>query len=181
MNDRIRSRGTSLRLARRALAILTLSGLITLAGCENAVQPVRAPDLPATFAQQSADRPAPPPEPVLRNEGPAYPAAVLYILYREYIHKNPGLTSLSPDDPKYQQYIERRLRQLYPDRGHSGMMRAAAERHRQHRLAWLEYERAMREYELRYGPTEEYLVQPLMIESTRSRSKLGRPSRVRGS
>jgi hypothetical protein len=69
-----------------------------------------------------------------------YPAPVLYILYREYLHKNPGLTTLSPEDKHYQQYMERRLRQLYPTRGYSGMMKDAVEEMRQFRRAWESYE-----------------------------------------
>jgi hypothetical protein len=65
---------------------------------------------------------------------------VIYILYREYLHKNPGLTTLSPEDKHYQQYLERRLRQLYPTKGYSGMMQDAVEEMRQYRLAWKVYE-----------------------------------------
>jgi hypothetical protein len=65
---------------------------------------------------------------------------VIYILYREYLHKHPGLTRLSPEDERYQQYLERRLRQLYPTKGYSGMVRDAVEEMKQNRLAWRDYE-----------------------------------------
>jgi hypothetical protein len=65
---------------------------------------------------------------------------VIYILYREYLHKNPGLTTLSPEDKHYQQYLERRLWQLYPNKGYSGMMQDAVEEMRQQKLAWKAYE-----------------------------------------
>lgn len=78
--------------------------------------------------------------PNLTVRTPQYPAAVMYILYREYLHKKPGITSLSPEDKHYQQYVERRLRQLYPNKGYSGMMKDAVEEMRRHRLAWAEYE-----------------------------------------
>jgi hypothetical protein len=71
---------------------------------------------------------------------PTYPAAVIYILYREYLHKHPGLTRLSPEDEHYQQYLERRLRQLYPARGYSGMVRDAVQEMKQNRLAWRDYQ-----------------------------------------
>jgi hypothetical protein len=129
--------------------------LVGFSACDGAVDPaIRAADHSPGLAQHAAAKPAPPREPTLRNDGPVYPAAVLYILYREYVHKNPGITSLSPEDPQYQNYIERRLRQLYPARGHSGMMREAAERHRQNLAAWRDYERAMRDYEQQYGSAQ---------------------------
>lgn len=147
----------------------TLLGFIALVACDSPAEPsAGAPDLSSSVVQQNTTRPEPPQEPTLRYDGPKYPAAVLYILYREYIHKNPGLTSLSPEDPEYQQYIERRLRQLYPERGHSGMMREAAEQHRQNRMAWLEYERAMREYQRKSNWTGQGPVQPMTIEPAES-------------
>jgi hypothetical protein len=66
---------------------------------------------------------------------------VLYILYREYLHKNPGLKTLDPEDPRYQHYVERRLRQLYPTRGYAGIMRDAVEERKRQMQAWTEYER----------------------------------------
>jgi hypothetical protein len=94
----------------------------------------------AASAHSSAARPAPPTPPKLVTRTPLYPASVIYILYREYLHKNPGLTTLSPEDKHYQQYLERRLRQLYPTKGYSGMMQDAVEEMRQYRLAWKVYE-----------------------------------------
>jgi hypothetical protein len=76
---------------------------------------------------------------------------VIYILYREYLHKNPGLTSLSPEDPKYQRYLERRLRQLYPTKGYEGMMRDAVEELRQDRVAWAAYQRELRDWKNSVG------------------------------
>jgi hypothetical protein len=69
--------------------------------------------------------------------------AVVYILYREYLHKNPGITRLSVDDPQYQQHMERRLRQLYPTRGYSGMMRDAVAERRRHEVTWRRYEQQL--------------------------------------
>jgi hypothetical protein len=51
-------------------------------------------------------------------------APVIYILYREYLHKHPGLTRLSPEDERYQQYLERRCDNSIPPgdtRGWFGM------------------------------------------------------------
>jgi hypothetical protein len=64
---------------------------------------------------------------------------VQYIIYREYLHRHPRVTALSPDDRQYQAYVERRLRQLYPARGYAGMMgEAVADVHRFERL-WAGY------------------------------------------
>jgi hypothetical protein len=76
-------------------------------------------------------------------ETPVYPAAVVYILYREYLHNNPGVSRLSVDDPKYQQYMERRLRQLYPTKEYSGMMRDAVAETRRHETTWRRYEQQL--------------------------------------
>src|SRR3712207_6208650 len=56
---------------------------------------------------------------------PAYPAIAVYIVYREYVSQNPGLRYLDSDDPRYQRYMEKRLRELYPERGYAGMMKDA--------------------------------------------------------
>ncbi|MEW5927646.1 MAG: hypothetical protein AB1941_09180 [Gemmatimonadota bacterium] len=87
----------------------------------------------------SVGRLAPPTPPTFVTRTAVYPAAVVYILYREYLHKNPGLTTLSPEDKHYQQYLERRLRQLYPTKGYPGMMRDAVDEMRRQRLAWKAY------------------------------------------
>lgn len=102
---------------------------------------------------------------------PQYPATVLYILYREYIHRNPGLTSLSPVDPKYQRYLERRLRQLYPGRGYSGMAADAMEERKAHMMAWGDYQKNLRKWQTTIGImacTETSLVDPETGEPCRS-------------
>jgi hypothetical protein len=71
----------------------------------------------------------------------------VYIVYREWVHRNPGLTTLSLDDPHYQRYVEKRMRQLYPDRGYAGMMRDAVAEMRHNQAVWQKYEREMREYQ----------------------------------
>lgn len=86
-------------------------------------------------------------QPVLQTRTPTYPAIAVYIVYREWVNRNPGLTTLSLDDPRYQHYVEKRLRELYPDRGYSGMMRDAVAEMRQNRAVWQRYERELREYE----------------------------------
>lgn len=85
--------------------------------------------------------------PVLEAKAPAYPPLAIYIVYREYVHQNPGLTTLSDDDPRYQQYMEKRLRELYPARGYAGMMRDAVAEARRNRLLVQQYEREVREYD----------------------------------
>ena len=85
--------------------------------------------------------------PALQSRAPVYPAVAVYIVYREWVNRNPGLVTLNLDDPYYQSYVEKRLRELYPERGYSGMMRDAVAEARQQRAAWQQYEREMREYE----------------------------------
>lgn len=138
-------------VARRAVAGATMC-LAALAACQSAVEP--APDASASAAASLAHRPAAPVRPsapVLEARTPRYPAIALYIVYREYLHHNPGLTTLDPDDRTYQNYVEKRMRELYPTRGYAGMMRDAALEARQNRSAWEWYEREMREYEREFA------------------------------
>jgi hypothetical protein len=124
---------------RRWTAFVLSVSLLSASACDSFVEPRSATpeDLRSVVAH-----PAPPVPPKTVSTTPLYPAPVLYILYREYLHKNPGLTTLSPEDKHYQQYLERRLRQLYPTKGYSGMMKDAVEEMRQNRRAWLAYEQA---------------------------------------
>jgi hypothetical protein len=78
--------------------------------------------------------------PRLVTKSPTYPAIAVYIVFREYVKQNPGLRRLDHDDPTYQRYMEKRLRELYPQRGYAGMMREAVVEMRQYRRAWREYE-----------------------------------------
>ncbi|HEX5870442.1 MAG TPA: hypothetical protein VFY65_08505, partial [Longimicrobium sp.] len=96
----------------------------------------------------------PPAPPMLEAATPRYPAAVVYILYREYLHRNPGLTGLGPDDPRYQRHMERRLRELYPTRGYDGMMRDAVAELRRSRAAWGRYQRELRAYDRGLAPAD---------------------------
>jgi hypothetical protein len=133
----------------RLLAILCGTiACVTLAACESAVEPV--PDVTniagSALAQQGA-MPVRPTPPVILAQTPRYPAIAIYIVYREYLHRNPGLTTVSSEDRQYQQYIEKRMREIYPERGYAGMMRDATEEARQNRMAWQAYERDLREYE----------------------------------
>jgi hypothetical protein len=61
---------------------------------------------------------------------PTYPAIAVYIVYREYVNQHPSIRHLSADDKEYQKYMEKRLRELYPKKGYSGMMRDAVAEHR---------------------------------------------------
>ena len=114
---------------------------LTAAGCDSIVDAPRADAL--RVSARTAASTAPPRAPVFVSRVPGYPAPVVYILYREYLHKNPGLTSLNPENKHYQQYIERRLRQLYPARGYPGMMQDGVEEERQQRLAWAAYQKEL--------------------------------------
>lgn len=89
--------------------------------------------------------------PALQTRAPQYPAIAVYIVYREWVNRHPGLTTLSLDDPRYQRYVEKRLRELYPHRGYAGMMRDAVAEARRNEAAWQQYEREMREYQGQAG------------------------------
>ena len=121
---------------------------LAVASCESATDP--APDIAAPTAG-SLDRQASAPvkltPPLLEVRTPRYPAIAVYIVYREYLHRNPGLTALSVEDRKYQNYLEKRMRQLYPERGYAGMMRDAVQEARQNRVVWDRYEADLREYD----------------------------------
>lgn len=138
------------RSRRRILAYACTVGLLSAAGCDSVVDP---PRMPVATPRLHVEKPVPPrPQPpkfVTRT--PVYPAPVIYILYREYLHRNPGLTSLSAEDPKYQRYLERRLRQLYPTKGYEGMMIDAVEEIRQDRMAWVAYQRELRDWKNAVG------------------------------
>lgn len=124
------------------LTSLAASGVLLLSACDTVAGPHALAEAPMLTAR--ARPAAPPAPPVLESSTPRYPAAVIYILYREYLHRNPGLTSLGADDPRYQAYVERRLRELYPARGYSGMMRDAVAEARRNQAAWRKYEHDLR-------------------------------------
>ncbi len=135
-------------LPQRRWAVGTFLVFLLASGCESApVHSVDSGGQPGASAARATNLPVRPHTPVLEVSTPIYPAVALYIVYREYIHRNPGLTSLSPEDAAYQRYVEKRMRELYPTRGYSGMMRDAVAEARRNRLAWMKYERELREYD----------------------------------
>lgn len=136
------------------LSLVAVAGAALLAACDGVVEPGVATAGPAPLLATQTQHTRPPAPPVLEAATPRYPAAVVYILYREYLHRNPGVTSLSPDDPRYQRYMERRLRELYPTRGYAGMMRDAVAETRRNQAAWRRYERELREYEGGLSPAD---------------------------
>ncbi len=95
--------------------------------------------------------PVRPVTPIIQSRTHVYPAVAVYIVYREWVNRNPGLTTLNVDDLHYQRYVEKRMRELYPDRGYAGMMRDAVAEVRQNQEAWQQYERELREYERQMG------------------------------
>jgi hypothetical protein len=127
-------------LFRRIVVGALLTPLLTLGACTDTPDRLPlSPDLaqaPATYGEALT----PPPRLVSRT--PHYPAVAVYIVYREYVNQHPGLTRLSQDDPEYQRYMEKRLRELYPQRGYAGMMRAAVAEMREYRRQWKDYEQA---------------------------------------
>lgn len=120
---------------RRTLpGMATLFGLAVLTTACDGREPA-APDLGSRNAV-SHRTPGPP---SLETSTPAYPLAVLYIVGREYVLKH-RLTRLDPADRQYLRYVERRLRQLYPDKGYDGMIYVALEDWRTYRTRWARYE-----------------------------------------
>jgi hypothetical protein len=119
--------------------------LLLLSACDSATIPGRTTtDAPAlTQNSNLPDRPTPP---VLDFKAPAYPPLAIYIVYREYVHRYPGITTLRPDDADYQRYMEKRLRELYPARGYAGMMQDAVAEAKRNRLRIEQYERELRDY-----------------------------------
>ena len=105
----------------------------------------------STVLNQGTNPAVRPTTPVFESRTPLYPAIAVYIVYREWVNRNPGMTTLDVDDPHYQRYVEKRLRELYPNRGYAGMMREAVAEDRRNRVVWLQHEREVREYTLLVG------------------------------
>lgn len=152
---------------RRRLSLFALSlGLLSTSACDSVVDTGQKHPLPDTPSlQASVARPEPP---KFVPRAPMYPAAVVHILYREYLHRNPGLTTLSPENKDYQRYLERRLRQLYPNRGYAGMVSDAVDENRQYRLAWAEYKKKLHAWKNTIGImacTETSIIDPETGES----------------
>jgi hypothetical protein len=107
---------------------------------------------PAATSLSAGDRSqAPLPTPRFEARTPAYPAIAVYIVYREYVHLNPHLTHVDVEDPHYQRYVEKRLRELYPERGYAGMMHESTAELREHQRRWRAYEHARREHREHVG------------------------------
>ncbi|HZG43021.1 MAG TPA: hypothetical protein VEY93_08675 [Longimicrobium sp.] len=122
----------------------------SLAACDTATAPAADRD-GAAAVPALTNVPVPPVTPAFQTRTPLYPAIAVYIVYREWVNRNPGLATLNVDDPKYQRYVEKRLRELYPNRGYAGMMRDAVAEARQNRAAWERHERELREYQRLVG------------------------------
>lgn len=95
--------------------------LVGLVGCSDAV----VHTTPATPARSKTAQAT-----AVKYTTPTYPAIVVYIVYREYVNLHPGIRHLSIDDKEYQKHMEKRLRELYPNKGYAGMMRDAVAEHR---------------------------------------------------
>lgn len=122
----------------RSLVLTPL--MVALGACTDT--PERLPLSPDLAKPAATSGPGVFPPPRLVSRTPQYPAVAVYIVYREYVNRHPGLTRLSQDDPEYQRYMEKRLRELYPHRGYAGMMRQAVAEMREYHREWREYERA---------------------------------------
>jgi hypothetical protein len=134
---------SSFRSGPARAACLAITSVLALTACDSGVT---APS-PESAAYMRGPSVQPPPQaPVVQWTTPTYPAIAIYIVYREYVHLNGGLTYLDPDDRRYQAYMERRLMELYPDQGYPGMMRAARAEARHNFAALERYERDVRAY-----------------------------------
>jgi hypothetical protein len=125
---------------RRSAAIALLAAL---SACADAPMPT-SPAAPSLSAGEQTQAPLATPRFEART--PTYPAIAVYIVYREYVNLNPHLTHVDVEDPHYQRYMEKRLRELYPERGYAGMMRESAAELRQHQRRWVQYEEARRRH-----------------------------------
>lgn len=134
------------RCAARGVALGSMLGLGALAGCDSITGP-KSPASANNATVAAASLRIAPRAPAFEAETPWYPAPVIYILYREFLHKHPKATGVTPENPRYQAYMERRLRELYPERGYSGMMRDAVEEQRANEAAWNRYEADLRRYD----------------------------------
>lgn len=119
--------------------LIASAAAVSIGACDltDPVTPSPAPARPAASSSVSQLK-----EPKLETTVPRYPAVAVHIVYREYLHLNPGITALDPDDKKYQKYMEKRLRELYPKNGgYDGMLADAGTAIKAHRAAWARYER----------------------------------------
>ena len=123
----------------RSILPAFLGLLVVVSACDGR-QPA-APDLSRHGAAGTALSHRPPQPPRLETTTPSYPVAVLYIVGREYVVKH-RLTRLNPADKRYLKYVERRLRQLYPERGYDGMIDLAVADWAAYRAGWAQYEAA---------------------------------------
>lgn len=130
-------------LRRIAVGVLMAPVVLAAAGCGD-MPTDRTPLAPDLAQEAAASMAAAAMPPRLVSRTPQYPAVAVYIIYREYVNQHPGLTRLDPDNADYQRYMERRLRELYPQRGYAGMMREAVAEMREYRRQWHEYEKARR-------------------------------------
>lgn len=130
--------------------LLASAALMALNGCDAGGPVAPALDSGATLSQQTRSIPK---EPKLESAAPRYPAVAVYIVYREYVKMHPGLTVLDPDDKDYQKYMEKRLRELYPEkRGYDGMVADMGREVKAHRAAWATYEQQLSTFDHTGGP-----------------------------
>lgn len=128
----------------RSLRAAALFGLaLPLMACDGR-QPA-APDLAQPVVLSAASVTRMTEAPSVETQTPAYPVAVLYIVGREYVLKH-GLTQLDPSDKQYLKYVERRLRQLYPEKGYDGMIEVAAADWDTYRGRYARYEAQSADY-----------------------------------
>jgi hypothetical protein len=130
------------------MALAMSASLFSATACDSLVDPAGSPATvaPAAGLQSRSALAKRPQPPKLEFKTPAYPAIALHIVYREYVNKHPGIRYLDPEDKEYQRYMEKRLRELYPQRGYAGMMKDAVAEMRRNKAAWRKYEEELREY-----------------------------------
>jgi len=143
--------------AMERLALL-LMAVLSLVACKDVVEPSPA-ELQGTAPYRSAPNNRIPPQPPRFDSAlPQYPAPAVYIVYREFVNKHRDAERLIQLKEPYWQYLERRLLELYPDRGYRGMLRDADREANQNRAAWAQYKQQLHQYNTAW---QEDLVCPL--------------------
>ncbi|MFK7948552.1 MAG: hypothetical protein AB8G11_13255 [Saprospiraceae bacterium] len=87
-------------------------------------------------------------EPVPNFSTPAFPVIALHIIYREYLHENPRITTHNElQQSSFPTYLENRLIELYPEVAYQGMMQTAISEYNTYAMEAADYATATGEIE----------------------------------
>lgn len=87
-------------------------------------------------------------EPEPNFSTPAFPVLALHIIYREYLHENPQITTNTAlRQSSFPTYLENRLIELYPEVAYQGMMQTALSEYNAYAAAAASYAAATGEVE----------------------------------